>query len=81
MGVVLPGPPHQFPFPVFSGLFKPTYLKSDVNYVNANSNQFVAVEVPEKEPEITKNGDATTSLPVTAEGKLQSYVSYIALVS
>ena len=37
---------------------------------NTNSNQCVAVEVPEKEPETTKNGDATTSLPVTAEGKL-----------
>ena len=37
---------------------------------NTNSNQCVAVEVPEKEPEITKNGDATSSLPVTAEGKL-----------
>ena len=36
---------------------------------NTNSNQCVAVEVPEKEPETTKNGDAT-SLPVTAEGML-----------
>merc|ERR1712008_412957 len=36
-----------------------------------NSYLCVAVEVPEKEPEITKNGDATTGLPVRTEDSIK----------